>query len=163
MKHLFPFAIALGLALLQPAQASEPCASRDAAQRHPVLSGQPNSAALPPAQKVDGVRYMTGGIGVDSAAAMRKVRSQYVLAVTFLFLECGADEFLADVAVRIEEEGGITVAQLHSDGPYLYVDLPPGTYRMTASSAVGEPKQLHFRIVEGKPEDLTVRWVGTRS
>jgi hypothetical protein len=161
MKRLFPFAIAVGLALSQSAQANEPCAPRDAAQRHPVLHGEPNGAALPPAQKVNGVRYMTGGIGVDSAAAMRKVRSQYALAVTFLFFECGADEFMADVAVRIDEEEGLMVAQLHSDGPYLYVDLPPGTYRLTASAAVGEPKLHHFRIFQDKPEDLIIRWVGT--
>lgn len=97
----------------------------------PVLAAAPASATMEQ-QSSNGTSYVSGGIGLDEAAEMQKMRAQYPLRLQFA--ETGRGAYLAGVAVTIADRQGRTVLDAVSDGPFLYANLPAGTYRLTASS-----------------------------
>lgn len=85
----------------------------------------------PPVERTaNGLAYLSGGIGADEAAAMRGMADRYSLRLTF---SGKRGEFLADVQSRIYRLDGKQVFAAVSDGPFLYVRLPPGSYRVVAS------------------------------
>lgn len=142
---------------------SERC-TRQAAAKHatPLLrhNAEPLPAELLPVVRQAGaVRYISGGIGIDSADAMRAQRKDFPVAISFLFSDCGIKQFTAGVQVLIETAGGEPVLEAVTEGPYLFIDLPAGSYRLDARSDLGEPQQRSFAVVAGKHLDLTVTWV----
>ena len=112
--------------------------------------------AAPPVEKSQGdVRYVMGGIGLDESQEMKSMESQYSLAVTFAEQDNGKADYLADIPVTIRNSSGQTVLSVKSDGPYLLVKLPPGSYDITASHA-GTPKTDHFTVGSGSHADKVV-------
>jgi hypothetical protein len=81
------------------------------------------------------VRIVSGGIG-DDMELLKSVEKQYDLKI--LFTETGG-AYISDVQVRIEDSKGLLVAEDKTKGPILLVNLPTGTYKVTASYA-GETK-----------------------
>jgi len=61
--------------------------------------------------------------------------------------------------VLIETAGGEPLLEAVTEGPYLFIDLPAGNYRLDARSALGAPQRRNFAVVAGKHLDLTVTWV----
>ena len=87
--------------------------------------------AAPHEQLRDGIAYLSGGIGADEASAMRLAASRYSLRLTFTGRH---GEFLSDVATEIFREGGNQVFSVTSEGPFLFVRLPPWTYRVVTKA-----------------------------
>ena len=112
-----------------------------------------------PVEKSQGdVRYVMGGIGLDESQQMKSMESQYSLSVTFAEQNNGKADYLADIPVTIRNSSGQTVLSVNSDGPYLLVQLPPGSYDITASHA-GMPKTSHFTVAAGSHADkITFDW-----
>lgn len=92
-----------------------------------VMAADPS--AVPPAQTQNGVTYVTGGIGQPESTAMESAAGQYDLMMTFARTD-GA--FVASVQVSIADQQGAPVLDVLS-GPILLVDLPDGTYTISAS------------------------------
>jgi len=113
---------------------------------------------MPPVQQAGGLRYVTGGIGSDSAASMRAVRNSYPVAMTFVYRDGGAHQFTAGVGVVIERPDGTSLLEVVTDGPYLFVDLPPGQYRMRARSVLGAPQHREFSVAADRRTEFTVVW-----
>ncbi len=80
--------------------------------------------------KINGVAYATGGIGLDERAAMEKMANDYSLKIV---IATASGNYLADAKVRIENLTGEKVFECTATGPWLYVNLPAGTYKVTAS------------------------------
>lgn len=99
-----------------------------------VATAQP--AAAPSTQTTAaGVRSVSGGIREAQESAMRDIRGDYNLHLTFA--RAGTGEFLADVKVQIDQEGRqpFNAPMLAtSAGPLLYVMLPDGQYRVRAET-----------------------------
>lgn len=74
---------------------------------------------------------MSGGISEQGRAA----HPEYPLKLVFA-AETGA--YLAAIDVEIYNEAGDQVLKTHSEGPWLFVDLAPGTYRVKAVRPNGE-------------------------
>lgn len=128
---------------------SQPLPAQDPVETNP----------LPLEQKAGGIGYMTGGIGEESASAMRAVRQRYPVAITFALRDGGRNQFTANVGAVIEDASGVPVLSLVTEGPYLYVSLPPGEYRLTAQEPrMGPTKQLRFRVERNHHIDLLVLW-----
>jgi hypothetical protein len=68
---------------------------------------------------------MAGGFGTDERQLMLEQSGKY-------FAE-KAGIYMADTRVVIENEKGEEVLNMRAPGPWLYVQLPPGTYNVTAS------------------------------
>ncbi|PPE74330.1 hypothetical protein C3942_09895 [Solimonas fluminis] len=118
---------------------------------------------LPPVQQAGGLRYVTGGIGTDSAAALRAQRGDYPLAITFGLRDGGRNQFTAGVTAAIEDAAGRQLLSVVTEGPYLYVDLPPGDYLLKAAAPqLGPAQQRRFQLRPGRHIDLLLLWEAQR-
>lgn len=115
-----------------------------------VLSFSPCASAQDEVIRVkttNGVSYISGGVGTDERDAMRQRAGDYNLQLAFA-ARSGA--YLAGVKVDIRNAAGRSVLNAEADGPWLFVRLEPGSYRISAevkgevmSRAVKVPKQGH--------------------
>ena len=113
-------------------------------------------AELTPVQVNDDVSYVTGGVGLEESTAIKEMRKQYPL--TMVFAETTSDghnQYLFGVEVAIHR-GNDLVFETETDGPYLLVRLPPGTYRITATHN-GIPKTRSV-TVGTKPRQVGWTW-----
>ncbi|APR34798.1 hypothetical protein [Paraburkholderia sp. SOS3] len=101
----------------------------------------------------NGVTYITGGVGEDEAHAFRQAAPRYNLRLTFA---SKTGQYLSDVDVRISS-GERTVLAVRTDGPFLFVRLPAGSYRVSARDRqVTEARQVAVPRTGGV--DLRFYW-----
>ncbi|MCS3505991.1 carboxypeptidase-like regulatory domain-containing protein [Achromobacter sp. JUb104] len=107
-------------------------------------------AALPPVKHQGSVQYVSGGIGIDESEAMKAAAKDYPLALTFAAQRDGKADYVASVAVTILDAQGKEVLKATSEGPYMLVKLPAGSYKISAT-------------FEGKTQEraITVQGTGT--
>lgn len=115
-------------------------------------------SAMPPVQQLGAVSFVTGGIGVDEARAMREARAKYPLTLTFVEHYGEKDQFLSHILVEIRRDDGTPVLCATSDGPYLYVDIEPGRYQVSATSDGGRQIDREATIAAGDHRDITFVW-----
>ncbi|ANY86976.1 MULTISPECIES: hypothetical protein [Pseudomonas] len=113
----------------------------------------PQAVQLQP-QEQNGVRYLQGGIGQDEANALRRTTG-YDLHVT---LSVGADDkFQSGATVDIQNAQGQPVLALQDVGPLLFVQLPPGQYRVTGN-ADGQTVQQQVTVSGKSPANVSLHW-----
>ncbi|WER48920.1 carboxypeptidase regulatory-like domain-containing protein [Cupriavidus sp. WKF15] len=78
-------------------------------------------------RQLNGISYVSGGIGIDEAAAMRGAAKQF--NVRMHFVDSADSSALSDVTVTLFNARREIVLLVLSEGPYLYMNLPRGTYR----------------------------------
>ncbi|MCY1439664.1 hypothetical protein D9M71_559090 [compost metagenome] len=106
------------------------------------------------AQEQNGVRYLQGGIGQDEANALRKTKG-YDLHVE---LSTGpGGEFQSGATVDIQSAQGKPVLNVSDAGPLLYVQLPPGQYKVTGN-AQGETRQQLVTVNGKAPATVNLNW-----
>lgn len=76
------------------------------------------------------ISYVGGGIGAGQAQAMKSLRKDYNLLLTFALK--GSGEYLADVNLDIQDAKGKKILETVSPGPLFYAKLPQGKYKITA-------------------------------
>jgi hypothetical protein len=75
------------------------------------------------------VSYMSGGIGSDEAQLMRDAAADYPLTLELAAAGGGPrDEYISNAEVRIVDSRGGQILDTRTDGPFLLVRLPAGTY-----------------------------------
>lgn len=105
-------------------------------------------------QEQNGVRYLQGGIGQDEANALRKTQG-YDLHVE---LSTGPEgKFQSGATVDIQNAQGQPVLSLTDAGPLLYVQLPPGKYKVTGN-AQGETVQQLVTVNGKTPATVNLNW-----
>lgn len=79
-----------------------------------------------------GLMYLHGGVGALERQAMEEVRANSNLQLGFALEGSGA--YVADVRVAIHDprQPDRRLLETVASGPWLYVKLPPGSYRVTA-------------------------------
>jgi len=95
----------------------------------PLAAAQTESA-LPEVHSVAGVKYIDGGIGKDESDAMLRESKNFPLAL--VFSGGPANNYVADIDVRVRDAAGKTVLQTNSEGPIMLIDLPAGRYVVDA-------------------------------
>lgn len=93
-----------------------------------LASSQSFAQSIPAPVTHTGVTYLTGGIGEDEVRAFREVASQYNMRIT---LATKAGHYLSDVHVSITS-GQHVVLAVRTEGPFLFVRVPAGRYRIAA-------------------------------
>ncbi|KPM59250.1 carboxypeptidase regulatory-like domain-containing protein [Pseudomonas monteilii] len=105
-------------------------------------------------QEQNGVRFLQGGIGQDEANALRKTPG-YDLHVE---LSKGPeDKFQSGANVDIQNAQGQPVLSVMDAGPLLYVQLPPGKYKVTGN-AQGQTVQQMVTVNGKAPTTVSLNW-----
>ncbi len=112
---------------------------------------------LPPEQKQGDVTYLSGGIGQDEAAAMKREESRFPLTLEFIKHAKPGAEYLAGVNVTIKDRQGKRVLGTVADGPFLLAKLPDGKYTVTADDN-GQTKHRDIVVAERKQEHVVFEW-----
>lgn len=94
-----------------------------------VLAGP--AAPMSEGNTAHGEPYLTGGIGADELEDLERQRHRFSLRV--LTAAKGSGAYLADALISITDSAGRTVLDTAADGPWLYVKLKPGDYKVKAA------------------------------
>lgn len=119
-----------------------------------VLPVSSLEAAAPAVQDYQGVKYLTGGVGQDERDLLRSMAGQFNLSLMFA-VQGGA--FLSNVHVLIQDGGKNTVLDAVANGPYLYAELPPGSYTVTASLE-GQVRSRPVTVANGRLARANFFW-----
>jgi len=142
--HRWAGALFLAL-ILEPFRCGVPTTSAAAAQLPPAIiitEGNTNQR----------FRYLFGGVGSDEREAMEERAKGYNVKLVFAEKH-GA--FISGVTVVLATAKGAEVAALKTEGPWFYIQLPPGDYAVKATFK-GETKQIKNLTV---PRDKRVQQV----
>ena len=118
------------------------------------VNGQGSKGSLP-LYRAEAVRYFSAGVGIEERSA------EYPPFSLKLVFTAGGKPFLAGVAVTIQPaQGGppINIPQEHVNGPWLFVDLPSGTYHVTAIHAARTQGLKGIKLEAGKTKTVHLRW-----
>jgi hypothetical protein len=118
-------------------------------------------SALPEVHQSGDISYISGGIGSDESKAIKSEAPKYALTLNFIVRIDGHDSFDAPDELTILKADGSPVLDIKPDGPYLLLDLPPGTYKITAGSADQSSTQT-VQIVRGAHKQITFRLAPTK-
>ena len=92
---------------------------------------------------IQGEPFVSGGIGADEQAALKKDLSQYNL---WIQTAAKSGPFLSDATVKIVDEADTVVLDTQLDGPWLIVKLGPGQYKVAVTyggKTVERSTQIH--------------------
>lgn len=101
-----------------------------------------------------GIRYVSGGIGANERDELNALSHQFNLRLLFAMQ---AGNYLADVRVNIINARGETVFSAKSEGPWFFVQLPPGAYTVDVD-AMGRTQGQSVRINSGRQSRLNFFW-----
>jgi len=116
------------------------------------VNGQVSKDSLP-LYRADGVRYFS--VGIEERTA------KYPAFSLKLVFTAGGKPFLSGVAVTIQSAKGgpsINIPPDHVNGPWLFVELPSGTYHLTAIHADRTQGLKGVTVEEGKMKTVHLRW-----
>lgn len=123
-----------------------------------TASGQPTSSAAigtPQPQAQGGIGFIVGGVGDNSQDAMRRIERDYNLRLTFVQGPSG--EYLADIGITVQNAQGKTLLDTNADGPFFYAKLPPGRYKVSATSN-GRTLTHGIDVTAGHPVRQAFYW-----
>ncbi len=119
-------------------------------------AGAPLSA-LPTTQKQGDISYLSGGIGLTEANAIKHVAKRYPLELEFVLKAKPKDEYLADVKVNIKDAHDKVVLDTTADGPFLLAQMPAGKYTVSADRD-GKVEHRQIEIAAKEHRRLVFAW-----
>lgn len=112
---------------------------------------------LPKTQKQGEITYITGGVGEDESKAIKDDAKNWPLIIDFSRHLENRDAWISQVYVRILDVKGNGIFEVTTDGPFLLVNLPSGSYVLTATY-LSITKTQKIQIVDGKPLRASLNW-----
>ncbi len=86
------------------------------------------STAVQPQTQGD-ITFVSGGVGLDEVDAMQALKPNYNLHLLFVL---SSGDYLSDIEVAIFDKKGNVYLQTLSLGPFMLVNLKPGSYFVKA-------------------------------
>jgi len=108
-----------------------------------------------PLYRAGTIRYFSAGMGLDERAA------QYPPFPLKLIFVAGTKAYLTRVSVTIEEAKSALRLQIPGEqvtGPWLFVDLPDGRYKITATRGDQTQMKDHVEVAKGRVKTVYLRW-----
>lgn len=108
-----------------------------------------------PIYRVGAVRYFSAGVGVEERSAQYP---PYPLKLVFI---AGPKAYVTQAAVTIKDTKGtvnLLVPGEQVTGPWLFVDLPAGTYEITAIRRDRSEIKQTVEVGAGGPRTVYFRW-----
>ncbi len=94
-----------------------------------------------------------GGISEEERALAPDAGTRLVFFVS-------AGSFLSDIAVNITNSSGQEVVNVTTNGPWLYLNLPSGTYDVRAQRRNGDVQSLKVDIDENADQEFAFMFPG---
>lgn len=114
--------------------------------RHGDMIDSGGSGAIPAlplsVMEQGGVKYLTGGIGDEEKDQLRSMAGDFNVRV---LLTSTNGEFISEAIVRVLDAGNTAVVTAQNAGPYFYVNLPPGSYKIEITSKQGGIKTISVK------------------
>jgi hypothetical protein len=120
-----------------------------------------SAAEIPPAMIItegktnQGFPYLFGGVSSNEREAMEQRAKDYNLKLVF------AEKYgpyLSGVSVALASVKDGEILAMATNGPWFYIQLPPGTYEVKATFK-GETKQMkNLRVMKDKTVQQTFIW-----
>ena len=118
----------------------------------PAVSGAVDAELPVPVQHYESIRYYSAGVGIEER---RELPQLYPLKVVF---RTDRGHLLCDADVTVTS-GGTTVFRGRAQhGPWLIVDLPPGSYDITAVQDGASRTAKGVRLAPGKQRTVVLTW-----
>jgi hypothetical protein len=119
--------------------------------------GAQDLATLPDIRSINGVDYLSGGIGIDESRAIHAAASRWPLQITMAEISNGRAVWIGAADVRIRDARSRAVLEFRSDGPLALVRLDPGKYTVEARFN-GVALKRDVVIVTGTPQRVMIVW-----
>jgi hypothetical protein len=114
--------------------------------------------AAPRPEHVRGsIAYVSGGIGDEEAQAMKSAAANYPLTLELATAGEQRDPYIADAKVEIRDRQGNAVLDTTTEGPFLLVRLPSGTYTVDVEWN-GAQKQRTVQIAADKRQHIVLEF-----
>ena len=106
-------------------------------------------------QTEKGIPYMSGGVGSEEREQVKEWAKEYNLGLAFAGK---SRQYLSDVNVALLDDKGNEILSAISNGPWFFVQLPPGNYtvRATYRGKVEEVKSI--RVAKTGSMRRTLIW-----
>jgi hypothetical protein len=112
----------------------------------------------PPIHMVNGVEYMSGGIGSEEAELMETVSPRWPATFEFSVKDGKRSDFAADVVVTVRNASGEPVLrEVVSTGPFMVARLEPGRYEVEATLG-GRALKQQVEVVQGSATRTLFVW-----
>ena len=121
------------------------------------VSWAASAAALPTEQHKGALKWMSGGIGKDQADAMRAIAPRYNVRLIMAQARKPSAAFLAAVPVTITDAKGRVLLNIKTDGPFLFLQLPPGRYSVKGEVA-GQVLSRPFSVKSKGAQQIALIW-----
>ena len=121
--------------------------------QHPA-NGASTSYTLPIYQMGD-IRFISAGVGLEER------RANYPPFPLKLIFAQTHGAYLSSVSVTIKDMAGEVILEIPEDqisGPWLFLDLKPGTYQITAVRRDGTAVKHKVQLKEGKKRVTYFHW-----
>ncbi len=108
-----------------------------------------------PLHRSGNLRYFSAGVGIEERMA------EYPPFALKLVFTAGGKPFLAGVSLTIQPAAGgpaLAIPSEHVEGPWLFVDLPSGTYDITAAHGDRTQRVPGITVATGKQKTIHLRW-----
>jgi hypothetical protein len=111
-----------------------------------------SAPAQPALQQMNGIAYMSGGVGADERHALDAMRGQFNLKVT---VAAPTGEFIAPDQLRLSNQQGRTLVETKPDGPVFLAKVPPGAYSVAITHA-GQQVTRPVMVSNAGQQDVTL-------
>jgi hypothetical protein len=102
----------------------------------------------------NGIAYLTGGVTLDERQEMADQRKNFSL---LLKLAAKSGKYLGDSSVTVTNAKNSVVFEGTTDGPWLFMNLPAGNYKVTVKNADVSQSQK-ISIGKNARRDVTMYW-----
>jgi hypothetical protein len=125
-----------------------------------IKEGCSLDATLSPKRITEGnVSYVSGGICINGVNQMKRMAKDFPLEVVLVqkSAEYEKENYIADVRIHIKDAQDNLVLEVVTEGPFLLVDLPSGSYQMTADFR-HDIKSRNIKINRSKHQRIVFLW-----
>jgi hypothetical protein len=102
-----------------------------------------------------GIAFMSGGVSQTEREILKDRGKGYSLKLIF---SSKGGKCLSDVIVKVMDQKNQTILVTVSNGPWLFIDLPTGTYKIEASFRAHRKRISQIKMQQGKQKVFYLRW-----
>jgi len=108
-----------------------------------------------PLYQQNGIRYFSAGVGIEERQGLYPAYPLKIVLVS------GPRTYLSSVTISIQAQNGSKILDIPPDqvgGPWLFINLPPGTYFIIGSSGKAPVVKRAVTLTKSKTTQVILRW-----